>query len=376
MIRRRNKPDGLPFRVYERFGKRLYSIGYKAEDGTWTFKLQCDVTDAAAIARTKREAVRKAAAIDAPAQVDGTFGALADLWLKRQEALPLSSADRRADSTLAENRREIAQLKKAFAHLPVADMEKGDGYDYLDACQLAVDKEGVPRPRVAKGNKEISLARTILEYGVRARWLKSNPFDGVEKARTTKHDRLVSQQELSLALEVGRTMSAPHHIVACALQTAWLCLRRSVEVRALTRAMIGDDGISWISAKRQRGEAVKVVLIEWSPELRAIVDEALAIKRNRLAGSWFVFGNLDGQKYTKGGWKKTLSNLMARCTETAAERRIAFQPFSLQDCRPMGVTEKMSLGHADTIDATAHSSERMVRTIYDRRRVRVAKPTR
>ena len=42
----------------------------------------------------------------------------------------------------------------------------------------------------------------------------------------------------------------------------------------------------------------------------------------------------------------------------------------------MGVTAKMAQGHSDTLDATAHSSERMLRTVYDRRRVRFAKPVR
>ena len=37
---------------------------------------------------------------------------------------------------------------------------------------------------------------------------------------------------------------------------------------------------------------------------------------------------------------------------------------------------KMAQGHSDTPDATAHCSERMVHTVYDRRRVRVAKPVR
>jgi hypothetical protein len=79
----------------------------------------------------------------------------------------------------------------------------------------------------------------------------------------------------------------------------------------------------------------------WSPALRATVDEALAIKRNKLAGSWYVFGNLSGQRYTKGGWKKTLSVLMTACLAEAAKRQIPFAPFSLQDCRPKGVSDKL-----------------------------------
>ena len=45
-----------------------------------------------------------------------------------------------------------------------------------------------------------------------------------------------------------------------------------------------------------------------------------------------------------------------------------------QDCRPGGVTEKAGRGDADTTDATLHADGRMVATVYDRRRLRRAKP--
>ena len=49
--------------------------------------------------------------------------------------------------------------------------------------------------------------------------------------------------------------------------------------------------------------------------------------------------------------------------------------FSLQDCRPKGVSDKLAKGDLDVMDATLHTSKRMVRQIYDRRKVRIAKPT-
>ena len=171
-------------------------------------------------------------------------------------------------------------------------------------------------------------------------------------------------------------MGGPQHICALALKTAFLCLRRSVEVRALTRDQIRTDGIFWKAAKRQRGQPERFALIEWSDELRATIDEALAIERGKLAGVWYVFGNLKGQRYTKGGWKATLAKLMAACVGEAASRGAVFEPFSLQDCRPMGVSEKLERGDSDVMDATLHTSERMVRQVYDRRRVRTATPAR
>lgn len=374
MIRPRFRPDGLPPNVHERFGKRLYSIGYKGADNRWRFRLSCPVADRAKIAELRIQALRKTEDIRTGAPANGSFAALADAWLKWQEELPAGTTGKRASSTIDENRREISALKRSFGTMQVSEMEKADAYEHLDACLIARDKKGNPRPRPEKGNKEISLAHTMLEWSVRRRWIAANPFDGVERLRVAKDARAVTAQELALSLEVGRSMGGPQHIVALALRTAWLCLRRSVEVRAFTRDQISEDGIRWESGKRRAGNPAKIVLIEWSPELKATVDEALAIKRNELAGSWYVFGNLSGQRYTKGGWKATLAKLMSRCVNVAAERKIAFAPFSLQDCRPIGTSDKLARGDADVVDAMLHTSERMVRQVYDRRRERKAKP--
>jgi integrase len=374
MIKRRQKPDGLPYRVYERRGSRVYSIGYKADGGRWLFRLQCPAGAISQIAELRREAIDRANRLSNGAPTVGTVAALIDAWIARQKALPAGTVGKRAASTLAENEREARMLKAAMGHMLVTQLEKADAYEYLDACLMAKDKAGKPRPRPEKGNKEISLLRTILEWGVRIRAITANPFDGVEKLVTNKVDRLVSAQEMALALEVGRRLGGPQLIVALALRTAWLCLRRSVEVRAMTRGQITDDGIVWTGAKRKAGTAEKVALIEWSDELRATVDEALALKRNKVSGTLYVFGNMSGQRYTKGGWKATLSVLMTECQAEAARRKLAFQPFSLQDCRPKGVSDKLARGDQDTTDAALHSNSRMIEQVYDRRRVRVAKP--
>ena len=117
-------------------------------------------------------------------------------------------------------------------------------------------------------------------------------------------------------------------------------------------------------------------LIKWSDELRSVIEEALAVKRNHLAGTSYVFGNLQGQRYTKGGWKKTLFELMKHCSVKALADGQNFQPFSLQDCRPKGVSDKLAQGDLDVLDATLHTSDRMMKQTYDRRKLRVAKPVR
>ena len=371
MTRRRDVADGLPYRVYERFGTRVYSVGYMLPSGKWAFRYSCPVTDSAEVVKLRAKAIGESARIrvvdyDRP---PGGFSGLIDDWFQWQEKLPKNDTRKRASSTIAINKVESKMLKKAFGHLEPHEITRSMGYAYLDACLTAVDKDGKPRPRPMKGNKEIALARLILEYGIRKDLLKVNPFDELTRNKTVTVRRLVTPQELALAVEMGRKMGGPRHVVAMALQTAYLCVRRSVEVRGITRDAITEQGIRWKDGKDPTKPAI---LIEWTPELRATIDETLALKRNKVAGTMFLFGNMQGQKYTKGGWKSVLDDLMFACAEEAAKRGIAFTRFSLQDCRPMAVTDKLERGDLDTKTATGHTSDKMIATVYDRRPQRFA----
>lgn len=365
MIRRRDKPDGLPFRVYERKGARVYSIGYKLPNGKWAFRYSCPADDAAQVAEHRRRAITEAAQIGAGVSATGATEDLIDAWFKAQDDMPAGDPNRRAESTLTENRREAANLKKAFGHMAPGDITKTDGYAYLDAC--------VQAKRAAKGNKEISLLQVILEYGVRNGVLTANPLAGIRKNKTVSAKHYVSDSDLALALEVGRSKGGTRHLVALALRTAYLCVRRSVEVRGITRDAVTESGVVWQDGKNK---GKPPVLIEWTPDLRATITEAMQIKRHHVAGTIYLFGNMKGQRYTKGGWKAVLDDLMQDCEKLAAERRVAFQRFSLQDCRPKGVSDKLTAQHADTLDATGHTSDRMIRQVYDRRQVKKAGPVR
>ncbi len=362
MIRRRANPDGLPFRVYERVGLRVYSIGYKMKSGKWAYRYECPVGDTRQIAKLRRKAILESAKVENDVPIGG-FAGLVKAWFEWQEKLPASDKRKRADSTIAENRREADNLTVAWGHFEPSEITRAMGYEYLEAC--------VDGNRAEKGNKEVALARLILEYGVKKSKLEVNPLVGLTKNQINRTRRLVSAQEMALAVEMGRRHGGSRLIVALGLRTAWLCVRRSVEVRAITRDAIKPEGIVWTDGK----DATKAkILIEWSDELRATIEEALKIKRNHVAGTLYLFGNMQGQKYTKGGWKAILHDLMTSCEAEAKARRIEFKKFNLQDCRPMGVSDKLDRGDTDTQDATLHTDGKMISRVYDRRAQKRAKP--
>jgi hypothetical protein len=103
MIRRRATPDGLPFRVYERFGVRVYSIGYKMRSGRWAFRYECPVGDAEADPALRRKAILESATSheDRPT---GGFAGLVDAWFEWQEELPETDERKRKPSTIARTR--------------------------------------------------------------------------------------------------------------------------------------------------------------------------------------------------------------------------------------------------------------------------------
>lgn len=362
MIKRRASPDGLPYRVYERYGARVYSIGYKLASGAWAFRYSCPVANAVEIAQIKKQAIEESTRVNMVRPIGG-FEGLVKAWFDWQEALPTSSTKKRASSTLAENRRESVKLVSAFGHLQLDEITKTMGYEYLDACEAG--------NRPEKGNKEISLARLILEYGVRLGMIEVNPFDGLRKNKTVKVKRYVTDSELALAVEVGRLAGSSYHILALCLKTAYLCVGRSVEARAFTINNITDAGIVWHDGK-DRSKAP--TLFSWTPELRATIDEAKAIKRHKIAGTMYLFGNLSGQRYTKSGWGKLLGELMNQCETVANQRKLEFQRFNLQHCRPKSVSDKLRKGDDDVRDATRHTGEKMIATVYDRREMKKATP--
>ena len=98
----------------------------------------------------------------------------------------------------------------------------------------------------------------------------------------------------------------------------------------------GRLGINWTASKGQRNRTSLKTNIGWSETLREIIDEALAIKRNIDAPNEIVFGNLAGQRYTKGGPEEDSLVPDGRLLEGRKGRGKAvhaIQPDGLPPCR-------------------------------------------
>jgi integrase len=117
--------------------------------------------------------------------------------------------------------------------------------------------------------------------------------------------------------------------------------------------------------KRKKGQAHKFKLIEWSPKLRAVINEALKLQRT---SSLCVLANSDSQPYTTSGWNTNLRRLMEQAKKKAEKEGTAFARFTLKDMRLAAVTDRVERGDDQITNATGHSSDRMVRQVYDRKK--------
>jgi integrase len=228
--------------------------------------------------------------------------------------------------------------------------------------------EGAP----AKANKEIALLSAVLEYGRRQGVLETNPCRGIKYNKTKAKTKYVEQAEVDLVMRVARERGGSYLILALCLRVAYLTVSRPDEMRWLMRHGVGPLGVKLPLGKRKGGQAQKHKLIEWSPELRAAMDEAISLQRTT---SMYVFGNTNGQPYTTSGFNTILRRLMVHCAKKAEEEGAVFIRFTLSDMRPAAVTDRMDEGDADITNATGHNSERMVKQVYDRRKTKAARAT-
>jgi integrase len=364
VIGRRKSPDGLPFRLYERKGKFKISYGYKLPNGKWAFRLSALVKNATAIADIRRDAILRAEVLNGNAVQPGTTADLIDRYFVWQESMPEDSEMRKATITLKENKVESAWLVRVFGAMPPEAIKPRHIYAFL-ANRAA---KGAP----AKANKEIALLSAILEYGRRDGKPEVNPCHAIKYNKTRPRQKYVEATDLELAIKIARERGGSYLVMALCLYTAYLTVSRPTEMRALTRKSIKPNGIEVAIGKRKKGQAQRNKLIEWSPALRAAIEEAVQLQRT---SSVYIFGNVHGQVYTRSGWNTIWTRLMKYCEKHAEDEGIDFTRFTLADMRPSAVTDRKEDGEVNTTDATGHSDSRMVEKIYDRRKTKTAKAT-
>jgi integrase len=252
-----------------------------------------------------------------------TLGDVIDRY--RAQVLPL----KRSASTRQNEGAALTRLKAFAGHMLPDSLTPPMLYRYIDERRRP---DGKPAPEAAR--HEIVLLGHVYKKAVRWGVASSNPVRGLEKFTRKGKRAAVPLAEL----EAVRAMASDR--LRCAIDLAVCLGPRRGDLLKLRRVNLTDEGVQFFNSKGQREQ-----LIEWSEELRAVVERCKAL-RPQVPGDYLIRSE-DGRPYTVSGFSANWQRLMRKHVKAGGQR------FTFHDLRSIaasgGTLEEARdrLGHAD-----------------------------
>ena len=224
----------------------------------------------------------------------------------------------KATATRRDNEKELANLLKVFAHMPIDAIAPMHIREYMDI-----------RGQVAKvrANREKALFSHIFnkarEWGYTA---TQNPCQGVKGFKETGRSRYITDAEF------GQVKAHAHFTVIDAMDLALLTGQRPADVVKLKRTDI-RDGALWI-VQNKTGARLG---IEISGELAQVIIRIN--ERPRRAISAFLIQDENGQALTQGALRSRFDKA----------RTLAKVDFQFRDIRGKAATDTGNLAHSQKL---------------------------
>lgn len=202
-----------------------------------------------------------------------------------------------------------------------------------------------------RANREKSFISLVYSWACERDIAKHNPGKGVRRFKETGSTVYVDQSAYDFVYEQAK--ESPWYIRP-AMEIAYLCRMRSIEVFDLRRSDVLEDGLD---TRRTKGSKDAVTL--WSPRLRAAVDVCKAQQTG--VASQYLFADRRGQQITLEAFRTAWGRLMRRAVKEGLSQR-----FTFHDLKARGVSNV----DGDKQAASGHKSAAMVAR-YDRKKKRV-----
>lgn len=302
--------------------------------------------------------VRLAALLELPS-VETTIRAMCDGYLAEQKQLRKDGDDMAlGERTLIDYELCLKTLCKVFGEMHPRAFKPTDAAKYLKMRRQ--QGSGV------RANKEMSALSSAFNYGMTSGAVEANPCRGYRRNPERPRQRKVSIAEFNSFLEFARKKGGSAYLVALIGCTVALTGRRRGEILRLPKSAMTEAGINVRDNKTKAGEAERFYLVEWSPILRQVIEEAMTIKHRRAKNrpplvSGFMFANRDGLAYTDHGFKALWQKLMRAY---APQGKDSSAWFRAHDLRALYVSEMLEQQR----NPNTHKNERTMRTVYDRRK--------
>lgn len=271
----------------------------------------------------------------------------------------------KAVTTQTGNALQLVELRRRFGKIALTAVKPRHVYEYVDKRK---SKTGEGKARIA-AHREIEVLSHAFTKAVEWGYIDRHPFKGeVRLEGEPPRDRYVEDWEIveCLALPSKRKKGSVLAIQAYMRLKLMTGMARGDLLR-LEAQHLQDDGVH-IQRHKTAKSSGKRTIYEWTPELRAAVDLAKAV---RPALSPFLFAKRDGKGYVDEetgeahGWDSMWQRFMDRVlVETKVKVR-----FTEHDLRAKCASDADSLEHARAL--LSHVDARTTAQIYRRKPERV-----
>lgn len=225
---------------------------------------------------------------------------------------------------------------KLFGVAELKMITPGSLRQYLDSR----DRDNSPKA----GNREIALISVAWNWALERDLIdKPNPCSVVKKNKEEPCKRYVTDHEY----DVGYSLAKRYPYLQPAMELAYLCRMRRIEVLTAMRPQILEQGLDTLRAKGSRS-----AITLWSERLRAAV--------NYKAGdvnSMYIIHDKNGQPITEEAFKSAWTRLKKLMKETG------IKPYNYHDLKAKGVSDF----EGDKLKASGHKDAKML-AIYDRKK--------
>ncbi len=244
---------------------------------------------------------------------------------------------KRSARTREDEGKALDRLKAVFGHMLPDNVTAQALYKYMDTRR---SKEGKAVPVAAR--HEISLLGHVFSKAIRWGVASNNPVRGLDFGeRSGRRQQVPIEQVEALKALAGERL-------ALAIDLAVSTGQRRGDLLQLRREQITDEGIVFRQSKTGAG-----VLIQWSDDLRAIVDRAKQIPPQIPGG--YLIRKRNGKSYSAEGFSAMWQRLMAKHVKAGGQR------FSFHDLRSVSADGAATaeeardrLGHASVQTTKRH----------------------
>jgi integrase len=266
----------------------------------------------------------------------------------------------KAAATQASNRFELKALRGALAHMRPTDLTPVHVYAVRDAIMAKLG--------VVQANLHLALLKHLCVKAIEWGAITAHPARDVKKIPVPARTRLPSREEFD------RVYAHALPMLRCAMDLAELTTMDRGAILAIERKHCQDDGLHWWRPKTKR-RAPREIIVEWSDELRAVVDRAKKLKpefRSHLIATTRAGrgeGARAGRPLTPSGFSTMWQRAMVKAEDSAKAEGVEFERFHFHDIRALSITETEDLVEAS--ERAGHSSTEITKRVYRRKASKV-----